>query len=123
MDERAVAKYRPCALPASGRGSFLPALRVAEHDPEDAAAAAARFVQQDGAIQLAQFTRDEQPESRAALGTREEGLEDPIDRMGFDPSSVIRDLEVRPIAGVEPIQIDLHADALTSLAVFHGVVA
>ena len=52
------------------RRLFFPALRIAEHDPEDAAVAAARLVQQNGAVQLAELARDEQPEARAALAAR-----------------------------------------------------
>lgn len=43
----------------SSRALFLPPLRVAENDSEDTAVAAAALVEQGGAVELAQFARDE----------------------------------------------------------------
>jgi hypothetical protein len=60
--ERFVTRYMAIFYPRRGEFAwtlFFPALRITEHDPEDAAIAAARLVQQNGAVELAQFARDE----------------------------------------------------------------
>ena len=74
---------------------FLPALRIAEHNPKNAAIAVARLVQQYGAVQLAQFARNEKPKSRAAFSAGKERLENTIDGLRLDPGSAIRDFQDR----------------------------
>ena len=82
----------------------LPALRIAEHDPENAAAADPRLVQQNGAVQLAEFAGDEQAEAGTALSAGEKRLEDAIGRLRLDPGAAVGDLEIRAIARVQPAQ-------------------
>ncbi len=60
-----------------------------------AAIAAARLVQQNGAVQLAQFARDEQPKSGAALAARKKRLENAVDRLRLDARARDRRLQER----------------------------
>src|SRR5262245_25543100 len=63
---------------AIGGSGLFPALRVGEHDAEDAAAAGARLVHEQSAVALREFAGDEEAESRAARARREERLEDAV---------------------------------------------
>src|SRR5882757_2479240 len=103
--------------------AILPALRVAEDDPEDAAVAAARLVEQHGTVQLAQFPCDEEAKTGAALAPREKGLENAVGRLGIDARPPVRDFEIGTVAGIEPAQADLEADSIAGFAVLHRVVA
>ena len=65
----------------------LPALRIAEDHSENAAAADAGLIQQDGAVQLAQLAGDEESEPGAALAPGKKRLEDAIGGLRLYPRS------------------------------------
>ena len=110
-----VASARRCAI--------LPALRIAEDHAKDTASAPPRLIQQNGTVQLAQLSGDEQAEARAALGTGKERLEDAICRLALDARSAICDLQIRPITRGEPTELDFDFDSVASLAVLDRIVA
>src|SRR4029077_20801411 len=70
-----------------------PALRIREHDAEDAAAAGARLVTQRRAVALAELARNEEPETGAAACRRHEGLEDALAERLVDARPAVGDLE------------------------------
>src|SRR5262245_47644867 len=81
---------------------LLPALRVREDDAEDASAAIARLVDEQGAVALRELARDEEPEPRAAGARCEEGLEDPVADGRVDAGAAVQHLEERAVAAREP---------------------
>src|SRR5262245_27548458 len=81
---------------------LLPALRVCEHDAEDAAAAGARLVDEQRAVALGELAGDEEAEPGAARSRGEEWLEDAVADRGIDAGAAIEHLEERAIAAGEP---------------------
>src|SRR5882724_5094754 len=117
-----MAIFRPRRGEAA-RSLFLPALGIAEHDPEDAATAAARFVEQNSAVELAQLAGDEQPETGAALAAGEKRLEYAIHRLRFDSGAAVGDFQKRSVAWIQAAELDLDADPAAGLAILDGVIA
>src|SRR6185503_9742716 len=97
------------ALGFAMRSGLLPALRIREHDPEDAPAAGARLVDEQCAVALGKLAGDEKAETRAARARGEEWLEDAVADGRVDARAAIQHLEERSVAAREPAnaQLDL----------------
>src|SRR6185312_4477612 len=71
----------------------LPASRICEYQPKNAAAAVTRLIEQRGAIGLGQLPGQKETQSRSPA-TGEEGLEDAVNVLPLHPWAPVRHLEI-----------------------------
>src|SRR5579883_1260632 len=105
----------------------LPASRVCEYQPKNAAAAVTRLIEQRGAIGLGQLPRQEEPEA-GPLTAAEERLEDAVHVLPRHPGAPVGHLEERtPVRGQAAAA---HLDGIVGaerlavrISVAHGILA